>query len=84
MNNQFLKGHAMNDQNASATRAWRVMPRVTEGDSRLSGISRGLLASLGIAGLLLVSAPALAVAVAPDMGTAYGYTVLGTNPSPTV
>lgn len=78
MNNQFLKGHAMNDQNASATRARRAMPRVTEGDSRLSGISRGLLASLGIAGLLLVSAPALA-ATAPNLGTAATYGILAST-----
>ena len=37
-----------------------------------------LLASAGFAALLLVSAPALA-AVAPSLGSAFGYAVLGTN-----
>ncbi|MHB0982455.1 MAG: ice-binding family protein, partial [Thiobacillus sp.] len=73
MTYKFSKGHAMNDQNAS----------VAAKNSRLSRITRGLLAGLG-ATVLLVSAPAFAVAVAPDLGAAFDYTVLGANPTPTV
>jgi hypothetical protein len=44
-----------------------------------------LLASLGFAAILLASTPALAqVAVAPNLGTAAPYAVLGANSSPTV
>lgn len=44
---------------------------------------RGLLAGSGFAALVLVSAPAFAVAVAPPLNTAGSYTVLGTNANPT-
>lgn len=67
MTYKFSKDHAMNDQNASATQVQHGMPHVAARNSRLSRITRGLLAGLGAA-VLLVATPALA-AVAPDLGS---------------
>lgn len=61
----------MNDPNASAAHARRVRLRVTE----LGGISRCLLASVEIAGLLLASS--LALAGPTYLGTAESFAVLG-------
>lgn len=47
-------------------------------------ISRGALPCLGLAALLMVSTSAFSQAVAPDLGEAFGYTVLGANNNPTV
>jgi len=73
----------MNAQQRSALQAWHAAPRVTENDSGLGRKGRGLLASLGLAAFQLVSAPASAIAIAPDLGAAFGYTVLGLNATPT-
>ncbi len=54
-----------------------------EAGSSASGNRRHLLAGLGFAALLAVSVPALAQ-VAPNLGTAASFTVLGTNAIPTV
>lgn len=73
---KFFKGHAMNDQNAFATQARQVVPRVAETESGFSRISHGLLANLGVA-FLFVSAPALA---GPTyLGTAQNFAVLGAS-----
>ena len=61
----------------------KVAPRVAETDSRSSRSHPGLLASLGFAALLSVSAPALAQ-VAPNLLTAAPFAVLGTNAIPTI
>ena len=61
----------------------KVVPRVAEADSRSSRNHPGLLASLGFAALLSVSAPALAQ-VAPNLLSAAPYAVLGTNSSSTI
>jgi hypothetical protein len=68
MTYKFSKGHAMNDQNAS----------VAARNSRLSRITRGLLASLGLTAFVLVSATAQA-ATAPDLGTAATYGILSST-----
>jgi hypothetical protein len=68
MNYKFSKGHAMNDRNAS----------VAARNSRLSRITRGLLASVGLTAFVLVSAPVLA-ATAPDLGTAATYGILSST-----
>src|SRR4030065_632587 len=78
MTYKFSKGHAMNDQNASATQVQHVMPRVAARDSRLNRIYRGLLASLGLTAFVLVSAQALA-ATAPDLLTSGTYGVLSST-----
>jgi hypothetical protein len=79
MTYKFSKGHAMNDQNASATQVQHGMPRVAARNSRLSRITRGLLASFGFAAFLLASAPALAQV----LGTASDFAVLGATPNVT-
>jgi hypothetical protein len=71
-----LRDNAMNAQSASTTRSQHLVPRVAEADSRFSRNHPGLLASLGFAAVLLVSAPALA-ATAPPLGAAAGYAALG-------
>ncbi len=63
----------MNAQIASPTQTRHVVPRVAETASRFSRNYAGLLASLGIVALLLVSAPALAQTY---LGTAKPYAVL--------
>ncbi|MHB1403500.1 MAG: IPTL-CTERM sorting domain-containing protein [Thiobacillus sp.] len=68
MTYKFSKGHAMNDQNAS----------VAAKNSKLSRITRGLLASVGLTAFVLVSAPALA-ATAPDLLTSGTYGVLSST-----
>ncbi|HUX31979.1 MAG TPA: IPTL-CTERM sorting domain-containing protein [Thiobacillus sp.] len=78
MTYKFSKGHAMNDQNASATQVQHGMPRVAARDSRLSRITRGLLAGLGVTAFVLVSAQALA-ATAPNLGTSATYGVLSST-----
>ena len=72
----------MNDQNASATQVQHVMFRVAARDSRLSRITRGLLASLGVT-FLLLSASAQA-ATAPNLETSATYGVLSSTYSNTV
>ncbi|MDP2253658.1 MAG: ice-binding family protein, partial [Thiobacillus sp.] len=78
MTYKFSKGHAMNDQNASATQVQYGMPRVAARDSRLSRITRGLLASLGLTAFVLVSATAQAQ-VAPPLGVAQQFGALGNS-----
>jgi Ice-binding-like/IPTL-CTERM motif len=63
----------MNAQTTSNTRSQHVVPRVAKSDSRLSRNHPGLLASLGLAALLLVSAPALA----QSLGAAQSFAILG-------
>lgn len=70
--NQLFKGHAMNAQNSHVTQYQCVAPRVTQANASFSRSYRGLLASMGCAALLLISAPALA-ATAPSLGTASTY-----------
>lgn len=70
--NQLFKGHAMNAQNSHVTQYQCVAPRVAQAITSFSRSYRGLLASMGCAALLLVSAPALA-ATAPSLGTASTY-----------
>jgi hypothetical protein len=77
MTYKFSKGHAMNDQNASATQVQHAMPRVAARNSRLSRITRGLLASLGVT-FLLISAPVLA-ATEPNLLTSGTYGVLSST-----
>ncbi len=78
MTYKFSKGHAMNDQNASATQAQHGMPRVAARNSRLSRITRGLLASVGFVALLIV-VPATAQAGPTYLGTAENYAVLAAS-----
>lgn len=78
MTYKFSKGHAMNDQNASATQIQHGMPRVAARNSRLSRITRGLLASVGLTAFVLVSATAQAQ-VAPPLGVAQQFGVLGNS-----
>ena len=68
---------------ASSTTPERALRVIDEQGSRLGRKHPGLLASLGFAALLLGSAPALAQ-VAPNLGTAGNYTVLGTNAIPVI
>ncbi|MGC2457549.1 MAG: IPTL-CTERM sorting domain-containing protein [Gallionellaceae bacterium] len=65
----------MNAQSALTTQSRHGVPRVAQADSRFSRIYRGLLASLGVA-FLLVSAPAMA-ATAPPLGLVQQFGVLG-------
>ena len=74
----------MNDQISASTKPQHVESRIAEANSCFRRRNRGLLASAGFAAFLLASAPALAVAVAPPLGTAASYTILGTNATPTV
>jgi Ice-binding-like/IPTL-CTERM motif len=69
----------MNAQVPSTPRSQRVVAHVAEAGSRLSRNHSGLLASLGIAAFLLVSAPALA----QILGTASNFAVLGATPNVT-
>ena len=66
----------MNTQTASTAQSRHAVPRVPEADSRFSRIYRGLLASLGVAAFLLVSAPAVAQ-LAPDLGTLQRFGAFG-------
>ena len=68
----------MNAQSASTTQSQHLVPRVAEADSRLSRNYPGLLASLGFAAFLLVSAPALA-ATAPPLGTLQQFAILASS-----
>ncbi len=65
----------MNAQSALTTQSRHGVPRVADANSRFSRVYRGLLASLGIA-FLLVSAPAMA-ATAPPLGLVQQFGVLG-------
>lgn len=49
-----------------------------------NGIHRSLLPCLGFAAFFMVSTSAFGQAVAPDLGAAFDYTVLGLNENPTV
>ena len=60
------------------TQSRHIVPRVYRAGSSSNRIYPGLLANLGFAAFLLVSAPALAQ-TAPDLGAAFDFTVLGTN-----
>lgn len=73
----------MNARSAPTTQSQHVVPRVAEADSRFGRNYPGLLAGLGFAAFLSVSAPALAQ-VAPNLGTTAPFTVLGTNAIPTI
>ena len=68
----------MSAQIAAATQSRHAVPapRVAEGDFRSSRNYPGSLATWGFAALLLVSAPASA-AVAPSLGTAQSFAILG-------
>jgi len=76
----------MNYPTSSAAQPAHVPSRVSKMGSLFSRIHRSLLAGLGIAGVFLISAPALA-AVAPNLGYAYDYSILAgtqvTNTGPT-
>jgi Ice-binding-like/IPTL-CTERM motif len=74
----------MNAQTASATRSKPVVRRAAEAITRCRRIYPALLASTGFASFLFVSAPALAVAIAPNLGAVQSYTVLGRDSIPTV
>lgn len=63
----------MNAQTTSTTQSQHLVPAVAKADSRLSRNHPGLLASLGLAALLLVSAPALAQL----MGDTQSFAILG-------
>ena len=73
----------MKTQTACSAHFQRVAPRVAKSDSRFTRNFPGLLASLGFAAFALASAPALAQ-VAPNLGTAAPFAVLGTNAIPTI
>jgi hypothetical protein len=81
------RDNAMNAETTSISQSRHVMPRVAKADSSLSQNHPGLLASVGFAALLLVSAPALA-ATAPPLGTTSTYAVVSdtftnlNNPAP--
>jgi hypothetical protein len=68
---------------ASRTTPESALRAIDEQGSRLGRNRPVLLAKLGFAALLLGSAPALAQ-VAPNLGTAGGYAVLGTNAIPVI
>ena len=72
----------MNALTVSTTLSQRDAARVEAGSSA-SRKRRSPLVGLGFAAVLAASAPALAQ-VAPNLGTAASYTVLGTNSIPTV
>ena len=70
----------MNYRTATTTQAGSALCRVARTDAGLRRNYSGLLASLGCVAFLLVSAPALAVvAVAPTLGTAAQFGVLGNS-----
>src|ERR1035437_4233567 len=72
----------MSYRTTSTTQSGHVTTRVARTNSRFSRNYSGLLASLGFAAFLLVSAPALAaVATPPNLGTAGSYAVLSATPS---
>lgn len=73
----------MSAQSASTSQSQHLVCRVAEANSGLSRNYPGLLASLGCAAFLLFSAPAFSAAVAPNLGTANNFVVLGTNSTPT-
>jgi uncharacterized repeat protein (TIGR01451 family) len=66
----------MNTQTTFTTESQYVFPRIAKVHSRLSRNHSGLLASLGIAALLLVSAPAFAIAP-PVLGVAQSFAIVG-------
>jgi Ice-binding-like/IPTL-CTERM motif len=70
---------SMSAQTAPDTRYQHVVPGVAEANSRFGRNSPGLLASLGCAAFLLISAPALG----QILGTASNFAVLGATPSVT-
>ena len=73
----------MNAQTASATQSKDVVRRAAEAITRCGRIYSTLLASAGFAAFLLVSAPALAQ-IAPNLGAAAPFAVLGRNAIPTI
>lgn len=73
----------MNAQTAFATQSRHVVRRAAEADTRCRRIYSALLASAGFAAFLLVSAPALAQ-IAPNLGAAAPFAVLGRNAIPTI
>ena len=66
----------MNAKTAFTSQLRHVVPCVSRSDSSFNRIYRGLLAGLGFAAFLFVSAPALA-AVAPPLGVAQQFGALG-------
>src|SRR5450631_1108486 len=62
-----IRNFAMKARTASTTQARHVVRCVAAAESRFSRNHAGLMASLGFAAFLLVSAPALAVATAPSL-----------------
>lgn len=73
----------MNANPASTPHCRHVVNCVAEANSRFTQNFSRLLACLGFAALAISSAPALAQ-VAPNLGTAAPFTVLGTNAIPTI
>jgi hypothetical protein len=71
--------NTMSAQTASTTQSQNVVRRVAKADCRCSRNYPGLLASLGFAAFLLVSAPALAQV----LRTASNFAVLGSTPDVT-
>jgi hypothetical protein len=72
--------NSMNTQHVATMQCRHVVPRVAEVDSRSNRNSLGALVRLGFVGILLVSGPAFA-AVAPPLGTAQSFAVLGATPN---
>jgi Ice-binding-like/IPTL-CTERM motif len=81
-NNSLCGESALNTPTAFATQSRHIGRRAAEADTRCRRIYSALVASAGFAAFLLGPAPALAVAIAPDLGAAQSYTVLGRNSTP--
>src|SRR5450759_72419 len=62
------RDNSMSTKTAFTIQSLNIVPCVAEVDSRFGRNFSGLLASFGFAAFLLVSAPALATAVAPPLG----------------
>ena len=69
----------MRAQTAAPPQARHDVPRTAKADSRFNRTIRSGLAGLGAALFFLASAPALAVAVAPTLGDAQNFAVLGAS-----
>ena len=83
--NSLRREVILNAQTAFATQSQQVVRGAAEADTRCRRIYSALLASSGFAAFLLVSAPALAqVAVAPNLGAAAPFAVLGRNAIPII
>lgn len=74
----------MNIKTTPSARPRHVLPLLEKVNPGFDQKYRGIPAGIGLALLLLVSGPALAAAVAPDLGAAWTYTALGLNAIPTV